>query len=931
MPLVNEDFLLRAFQCKGTAKQRPWMAGFASATTLVTSLIVTVPTFTAPTAAQQVVQTDNSELITDLLDEELSVRDEALAKLQASGQSVQILEKALQSTDWQVRVIAAYHLGQIRADATSAVLTLASRLSDQHPDVRFSAAQALGKIGSGAANDKLLAAIEDSDDAVRIAATDALLTLIDTIETREQLSVLKTALVRDTNTPHNYSLNLHFQFLGKDPLAAPEIAVARQEQVTDNLVQALGHRNWFIRQTAARKLAEFMAADERVIRQLLPSVRQIHNGYARKVVAELLANLDRDRLIALARTKNEDLALIFLLGVSVSNEAIPELLQHIRSSDFEYAAEAASALGQIGTPEAISVLVRETGIDIPYAFAGRHSEVLTQEFYRRLTSQDRATRQSVLNLTAYGLDSFPNVVDAIEQMPSEKALEILLPELKFSDPMDSLDDPRIRSGAASLLELLPQSIVVDNVRNQLSPIELFAVLYETKFGSGEFDQELVSHQDLVTTAIEFAQAQLVRVERQSQLREKFTWSRQVGDLRLLVRLLEYFAEAGSAEARAGLLELMDQDEILTEALDLEQILSLANGGYPPEIETYLANQFWGKWDNANGNLSPKDIALQLKILDVLDDYSLKKILIPTLREHRLKALNDTELEKFRRAVLEQIHRAAIGAFVDLGPGPYRQSIDIWQMQQLSIDLERYAPLILESLERQDETFFEWYGLSHARAIELLVLDEGYSDQAIDAALNLLSRSTWKSYEDGIDILYAIDILIETLEKTSEHSATPKPVLIRALESPYTSTPALQIALRNKQADYRRTIALAIGQQQTVSEAHTKALKNTVDNFNENLEVRWMAAAVLHNLGHNTDGFFLAHQLPHPRMLSSTFCSHDSISIGLEYSVDEIPTNEELLYFGRCAYGDTEEGGGPWEGIYNTIKELLERAQERDSD
>lgn len=116
-----------------------------------------------------------------LEDESPDVRNTAAAALSRYGAeakaSLDALTKALAKGDDRLRLLAARALGAMGTAANAAREPLASALADQKADVRATAATALGKIGPLDEKSKaaLVKATEDSDDAVCLAAAEALL------------------------------------------------------------------------------------------------------------------------------------------------------------------------------------------------------------------------------------------------------------------------------------------------------------------------------------------------------------------------------------------------------------------------------------------------------------------------------------------------------------------------------------------------------------------------------------------------------------------------------------------------------------------------------------------------------------------------------------------------------------------------------------
>ncbi|MGI2904333.1 HEAT repeat domain-containing protein [Tolypothrix sp. VBCCA 56010] len=130
-----------------------------------------------PTKAKQAIP----DLIEALLNNpKLDVRKgaaEALAKIELHRDAVPDLRKALKDTSWQVRRSAAQALGNIGAEASSAVPDLISALKkDRNYTMRRSAAEALGNIGMKASSavPQLIAALKDQNFKVRGDAAEAL-------------------------------------------------------------------------------------------------------------------------------------------------------------------------------------------------------------------------------------------------------------------------------------------------------------------------------------------------------------------------------------------------------------------------------------------------------------------------------------------------------------------------------------------------------------------------------------------------------------------------------------------------------------------------------------------------------------------------------------------------------------------------------------
>ena len=84
----------------------------------------------------------------------------------------QLLE-ALKAQDWKVKVTAAHTFGLFSTEAQAAIPALSDLLQDENADVRFVAAQVLGKIGTAAVVPALTKALQDKDENVRVSAATA--------------------------------------------------------------------------------------------------------------------------------------------------------------------------------------------------------------------------------------------------------------------------------------------------------------------------------------------------------------------------------------------------------------------------------------------------------------------------------------------------------------------------------------------------------------------------------------------------------------------------------------------------------------------------------------------------------------------------------------------------------------------------------------
>ena len=98
-----------------------------------------------------------------------------VAAVRATGShgDVDLLMRALQDEDKDVRLVAAAYLAGRREEAGPSAKTLVSLLKDKHEGVRREASRALSAIGAPAAS-ALVEALSDPDPRVRNAALDGL-------------------------------------------------------------------------------------------------------------------------------------------------------------------------------------------------------------------------------------------------------------------------------------------------------------------------------------------------------------------------------------------------------------------------------------------------------------------------------------------------------------------------------------------------------------------------------------------------------------------------------------------------------------------------------------------------------------------------------------------------------------------------------------
>ncbi len=233
-----------------------------------------------------------------------------LLGLTKSNEVVNELNQALKDSDWGVRWSAAYALGNIGSE--TAIPGLLKALEDSDKDVRKNTAEALGKIGSETAIPRLLKALEDSDGYVRKNAAQA---------------------------------------LGK----------IGSETAIPGLLKALEDSDKDVRKNTAEALGNI--GSETAIPRLLKALED-SDGYVRSNAAEALGKIGSETAIAgllkALEDSNSDVRwkAAFALGNIGSETAIAGLLKALEDSDGDFRRKAAEALGKIGTETAMTELIK---------------------------------------------------------------------------------------------------------------------------------------------------------------------------------------------------------------------------------------------------------------------------------------------------------------------------------------------------------------------------------------------------------------------------------------------------------------------------------------------------------------------------------------------------------------------------------------------
>lgn len=225
--------------------------------------------------------------------------------------------------------------------------------------------------------------------------------------------------------------------------------------------------------------------------------------------------------------------------------------------------------------------------------------------------------------------------------------------------------------------------------------------------------------------------------------------------------------------------------------------------------------------------------------------------------------------------------------------------------------------------------------------ELEALANIGSDQAIAALINSLQISDEKlryTYylEYGGDRPPTADMLIKIGSRTipalivalenenirflaadtlGQIGAKSIPPLLEVIEREPSTGAVLNEILRDKDVDIRRSAVYALGQigkGKLLSRATvTEILIKVMNDENEHLDVRWMAAASMSKMEKRVEQFFVKHNLPKPvkdACIESRF-------------INRFLSSDFDLYAGRCLYSAGGRGAGLAQ-IYQQIRVLL---------
>jgi HEAT repeat protein len=369
-----------------------------------------------------------------------------LLEITKSERTIPELVKALNHEDSDVRKSAAEALGRIGSDAT--IPGLVKALNDGNSFIARIAAEALGRIGSDSAIPGLVKALNHEDSDVRKSAAEAL----GKIDSDSAIPGLVKAL------NHKDSLVRW--------VAAKALGKIGSDSAIPELVKALNDENSFVRWVAAKALGKI--GSDSAISKLVKALSH-EDSSVRESVVEVLGKIDSDAaipgLIEALKDENSSAPRIAAeaLGRIGSIAAIPGLVQTLNHKDSSVRKSAAEALGKIGSDAAIPGLVKAFNHEDPSvrwrvaeALGRIGSDAVIPELVKALNHKDSVVRRiathalgrigsySAISELVKALDHEDSsvrwrVIDALANIASYELLPNLLERLKIAEKTNLLN------------------------------------------------------------------------------------------------------------------------------------------------------------------------------------------------------------------------------------------------------------------------------------------------------------------------------------------------------------------------------------------------------------------------------------------------------------------------------------------------------------
>lgn len=306
-------------------------------------------------------------LVNCLADENWNVRKKAAEHIEKYGDSaVPTLSSALNSYSSDIQHWSLQILGGVGAKGIPAVLRAMKSPNDE---MRFFACSALGKTPIAQGVTALLKALGDGRWRVRKSASDALVNYGEAIIAPLQ-QVLKNTEDADIRFwtiktlgrlgPKAQKFLLEALRTGDKKtryVIAAALGESGDKRVIKVLIESLADPDWTIRKSATMALAEIgdNAADM-MLEYLRGPNEEIRDGCLRALVKAGDKGLQRlfDEIV---KMDDNQRFLIRLSMVKIGSRVVEPLMRLFKSSNPEILSFAASALGEIGNPRAVPVLI----------------------------------------------------------------------------------------------------------------------------------------------------------------------------------------------------------------------------------------------------------------------------------------------------------------------------------------------------------------------------------------------------------------------------------------------------------------------------------------------------------------------------------------------------------------------------------------------
>lgn len=370
-------------------------------------------------------------LIKSLENGRKEVRLEAAKALGEIGDAIAVpaLVQTLSENDWSVRQRATEALKQI---GDAAISTLIQRLGDSDSSVRKGAAMALGHIGNTTAVPTLIKSLEDGCEEVRREAAKALKqiensTFAPTPTTspedsskdarREAAGVLKEIVGNGEFVP---ALVKSLEDSSKDARVKTIKALGQIEHPSAMaiLTLALGDSRWDVSNDATEMLEK---NGKLAVPVLIDFLRRRHEYLGMRIglaMKEDEANFLLALIQAIEDSRERTRQMVRILGRIGDTEAVPTLIQVLKSWNKYVRHSTAVALGQMGDPVALPGLIKSLG----YKYADWRREAIETLQSPNLKISNRKLLRRLLRWLWWWLPINDNAWQVMDGMAQQLAI-----------------------------------------------------------------------------------------------------------------------------------------------------------------------------------------------------------------------------------------------------------------------------------------------------------------------------------------------------------------------------------------------------------------------------------------------------------------------------------------------------------------------------